>query len=492
MKAIKFTVALLILGLCLTFAPQQSVYAQSPAYETSFRTAITYQNVGNAAATISVQFYNENNSTPITLTRPDLAAGAGTSLFLGSLNEISSGFKGSAVLSSNQALVATMVQVPSSTTVKNRPLANGFMGSDGATSYLIASVLKNKFNTNSVFSAQNVTSSPVNLTIKFFDAANPSAAPIEVTHSNLPAGAAKYYDMGQVSQVPDGFNGSAVIESTGNIVAAAQELSTNGTNASSFEGIASGGNTVYMASALCGAFGTNSAYAIQNTSQSATANVTVEFTMKAVGGTTVTTSSATGSIAPGAKMSIRGCNPADNPQGWTVSGGGNPDNTSGSAKITSTGAEIVALGKVSGGGRSTAFIGSTSGAATLACPYVRWSETKFTTGQYQRGSLAIQNVGSSDVSNVQVEYRNKNGELVGTDTIASIAAGGKGNSKPSNVGAAANEFGQPEGNPGGGFGGGAVIKGPAGSQLIATVRISSKVPAADQTVAEDYNCIPIQ
>jgi hypothetical protein len=54
---------------------------------------------------------------------------------------------------------------------------------------------------------------------------------------------------------------------------------------------------------------------------------------------------------------------------------------------------------------------------------------------------------------------------------------------------ALTEFGNPEANPGGGFGGSAIIEGPAGSQLIAVVRISSSTTGG--VVAEDYNGIQI-
>jgi hypothetical protein len=280
----------------------------------------------------------------------------------------------------------------------------------------------------------------------------------------LPAGAAKYYDLGDISALPDNFNGSATISATGDIVAAAQELSTNDTGASSFEGVSEGATTVYMPSAICDAFGgQNSAYAVQNTSSTDTANVVVTYSSG---------NTAEAAIGPGAKASFQGC---DN--------GGNSAGFSGSATITSD-QDIVAIGKVFGAGLSTAFVGETAGSDTLALPYVRWSETQYDSGVRQRAYIAIQNVGSSDVSNVEVEYRDKDGNLVGTDTIASIAAGAKANTKPINVGNAAAEFGYV-----GGFGGGAIINGPAGSELVAVVRIQSKVSSG--AVAEDYNGISI-
>jgi hypothetical protein len=464
MKAIMRTsVVILAVALFLMLGQVQSASAQDPAYQTAFTTSITYQNVGTASATIQILFYSENSGTAITIDRDPLAPDAGASVFVGSLDSLGSSFTGSAVLTSDQPVVATMVQVPSSDTVKNRPLSNGFSSDSGATEILLATTLKNRFNSTTVFSIQNISGSAVNVEVKFYDASDNGSLAHTETHNGLPAGAAKYYDLGNISEIPDNFNGSATISANGNIVAAAQELSINGTGASSFEGVNQGATTVYMPSAICNAFGgQNSAYAVQNTSATQ-ANVTVTYSSG---------NTATAQIGSGAKASFQGCN-----------SGGNADGFSGSATITSDQA-IIAIGKVFGNGLSTAFLGEAAGFPKLALPYVRWSETQYDSGVRQRTFIAIQNVGGSTAS-VDIEYRDKDGNLVGTDTI-SIPAGEKANSKPINVGSAADEFGYV-----GGFGGGAIVSSP-GSQLVAIARVQSKVPADGSTVAEDYNGIPIE
>lgn len=457
--------------------------AQSPAYQTPFTTSVTYQNVGISNATIVFSFYPEMNASPITVNKT-LAAGAGTSLYLGSIDTLPANFTGSAVLSSDANIVATLVQIPTSTTVKNRPLSNGF--SSGATDVRIASVLKNKFNTTSRFSVQNADSGAIDLTVKFYDAAAPTAAPIVVTQANIPIGAAKAYDLGNMAQLPASFNGSAVLSAVksgtstpANIVASAMELSTNGDAASAFEGASSSAPTVYMASALCNAFGGafNSYYAVQNTGDAAT---------------TVTVTYSNGknnakSIEPGAKSSFNACEVAAN------------DGFSGSATITtSPSTNIVVLGKVSGGGISAAFLGESAGSEKLALPYVRWTnQAAYDAGGTQRTYIAIQNIGGSAVTGVEVQFLNKNGEVVGSQVLGSIANGAKLNSNASTATPASGhtateltEFGTPAGNPGGGYGGAVVVKGPAGSQLVAVARVTSLVNGA--TVGEDYNAIPIQ
>lgn len=450
-----------------------SSYAQIAA-NAAFTTSITYQNVGTDTATINFAFYPENNGTPINVPRT-LAAGAGSSIFVGSLTEILPGFSGSAVLSSDQPIVATLVQVSSDPLVKNRPLSNGF--ESGSSEVLFATVLKNQFSTTSRFSVQNVTSAPVNLTVNIYNADAPANPPIVVTHNNLPAGAAKYFDMGSLPQITAAsFNGSAtvtaVLSSNGttpaDIVGSAIEASTNGSAVSAFEGVSSGSGTVYMASALCNAFGASSAYAVQNVGGSPT-TVTVTYASGQ-------TDSAT--IQPGAKFSFQGCNKL-------------PAGTSTAATVTASGGgSIVVIGKVFGSGNSTAWVGAGSGSEEIALPYVRFTQSGWANGTRQRGYIAIQNIGSPlSAGSVTVTYRDLNGNIVGTHALGALATGAKANTNamhPDVVGNIADlqEFGYI-----GGFGGSVIIEGPTGSELVAIVRIQSNAGGTAVT-GEDATGIP--
>jgi hypothetical protein len=475
---------LLIVGL-LTLVAAGLASAQVPAYTTPFITSVTYQNVSNATANVIFNFYAENNATAIPISR-QLPANAGASLFIGSLSELGTSFSGSSVVSSDQPIVATLVQIPQSTTVKNRPLSNGF--STTSSQVLIATVLKNQFATTTKFSVQNADSGGVDIKVFFYNADNTAAPAIEVSRSNIPTGAAVFFDLGSLAEITAGsFNGSAIVQATktgtttpANIVASALELSTTGNAARAFEGVSQGATTVYMASALCNFANATSNYAVQNTDQTQATQVTVTFSNG---------NSTTATVAAGAKASINGC------------AGGNPDNFNGSAVVTSNPADIVVIGKVGGAGRSTAFLGESAGAGKLALPYVRWtSDAKFNAADAsrQRANIAIQNIGNSQVTGVVLRYLNKNGEVVGTHTLGAIDQNAKANSNATNATLASGhnaieleEFGNPEGQPDGqGFGGSVIIEGPTGSQLIATVRIATRF--GTEVLGEDYNGIPIQ
>ncbi len=456
-----------VLTLSLLLAAALPMVAFAGAYDTAFTTAITYQNVDTAATTnLQILFYDgPTDTSPTVITRPNLAAGAGTSLFIGGLSEIGPNFQGSAVMSSDRMLVATLVQLPqSSTTVKNRPLSNGFKA--GGPQSLIASVLKNQYDTTTRFSVQNVGGTPVSVAIDFY---NTSAVKVHTINTNIESGSAYLVDAGTISALGTSFNGSAVITATGgDIVSTALELEIVGVGAKAFEGVAAGSTTFYMPSALCGAYGANTAYAVQNTSLTTSTSVEVLYSNGR---------SETQSIGPGAKKSFVACNATGMPTGF-----------SGAAVITSDTTPVIAVGKAYGSGLATAFVGASAGSQYLALPYVRWAtDADYAGGLGQRTFITIQNIGSSDLASgsVKVDYIDKNGAVVATHTLGAISQGGKTNSSASAAGL--TEFGK---YSDGSYGGGAIVYGPSGAELAVVGRVSTQTGPGTY-VAEDYNGIDI-
>lgn len=471
----------LILALLIVVSAVGVAFAQDTGYNVKYITSITYQNVNEPAkaGTVVFRFYNEKSGTSVDITR-SIASGAGSSLFLGGLSgdeALPSNFLGSAVASSDVKVVATMVQIPQSDTVKNRPLSNGF--SAGNSQVLLATILKNQFQQSSRFSIQNASNGAIDITIEFYAAGSntPALTLNGADEQGIPAGAAKYYDAGTLAGLPDPFNGSAVVTAVeagtttpANIVGSVLEMQTASVGTRAFEGVNTGAQTVYMATALCNAFGGQTTnYAVQNVETSGSADVTVDY-----GGGI----SETKNVAAGGKASFNACQ------------AGAPNGFSGAATITSS-ADLVVIGKVGGAGRFTAWVGEPSGAQKLALPYVRWtSQANFDSGARQRGNIAIQNIGSGP-ANITVTYLDKDGNTVGTHTINNVAQFAKANSNAAAAtGDAARlaEFGYPEGNGGSGFGGSAIIT--SNQDVIAVVRIASTTPAG--VVNEDYNGIPVE
>lgn len=483
MKSKLLIVFVMIAMLSVLVAPSS---VQAAAYGLAFTTSVTYQNVSTAESTIDFVFYPGGNGTGIPINRPNLPAMAASSLFVGGLTEIDPGFQGSAVLMTSEQVAATLVQLPpSGSAVKVRPLSNGI--GQGSDYVLVPTVLKNTFGKHSVWSVQNVDGVGADLTITF----NPvSGAPIVVDVTDLPAGAARYFDMSTAPEiVAASFNGSVTIEAVqtgtanpGSVIASALELGITNNEAYAFEAFTTGSGTVYMPSAFCKWGPTrkvSSAFAVQNTEPVGGADAVVNITWS--NGNT----DGPITIAPGGKASISGCG---------TTGTVNPENWLGSAILSSTGGEIVAIGKVGGdGGYSTAYSGFAGGFDSVAMPYVRWSQTQYLTGARQQVNIAIQNVGGADIAagDIVISYYDATGALVGTDSNpALVAIGGKYSSNANKIaGGVGAEFGYAVA---GVIGGGAVVTAPAGAQLAIIGRVCTYNTALGVAACEDYSGYPIQ
>jgi hypothetical protein len=476
MKNKLFTMLIVVTILLSVFVGS----ASAQAYYAHFTTSITYVNVGTATtSTLDLLFYAKPDSvSPTTYSLPALAPNAAGSLFVGNLDNsvVPAGFQGDAIMQSDQPMLVTLVQIPQNAgAVKNRALSNGFGA--GAPQALIATVLKNQFNTNTIFSIQNADSVMNTVTISFY---NTAAAMVYSFSQDIQAGAPFYVDAGQLAGLPNPFNGSAVVQATrsgggaGSIVSSAMELEITTTGLKAFEGVAAGSLKYYMPSALCVVFGgTSTSYAIQNTSLTNSTDVTVTYTDN-----NGATFNETKTIGPGAKASFVACDVMN-------------DSTYGAAVVQSTTQPVVAIGKAYGAGLSTAFNGVDMGYQVIGLPYVRWATAAdFAAGSKQRTFITIQNVGADIVAGdtITVKYVGPDGSVKGTHTYTvpsgGLPNGAKFTSNASNAGL--SEFGY----YGSVFGGAAVITGPVGSELAAVARVSSQI-AASQFVSEDYNSQPV-
>jgi hypothetical protein len=337
----------------------------------------------------------------------------------------------------------------------------------------------------------------IDIKVTLYATATPTTPKLIFTVEDIAPKATKYLRMDSVDsrdyKVPltdEFFNGSAIVEAfvadtnTPTIIAGTVVELAN-TNplvaniytdpaqrytAAAYEATRNGATTLYMATALCNSNGTTTTYAVQNIDAlAATVKVTYSDSQQQ-----------TQTIQPGAKYSFDAC---------TVHGA----SFSGSAKIESTNSKLItAIGKAwktSDANFVTAFEGVMQGGAKIALPYVRYtSDTNYNNGSRQRTFIAIQNVGNTTVYDVQVKYLNASGGIVGTHTITSIDPNKKANSWATLASGNASqlqEFGYPESNLGGVYGGAVIIE-DAGSQLIALARVTTKDTNTNSEVAEDY------
>ncbi|MFZ5917804.1 MAG: hypothetical protein ACOYZ7_12765 [Chloroflexota bacterium] len=488
--------------------------AQS-AKDASWVVSVTYQNVGTEAATITVNFYAEGSATAIPFNPLQgigdgtLAAGAGASFYIGSVSGISDGWRGSAVMSADQPLVATVVQFSQDAGFKMRLLSNGFQSGDASEQYLVATVLLNKFGRTTVFSVQNTENSAIDATINFYDADNNGALASTITHE-IPAQSSKYIDMSNsadtgLSSSLTSFNGSAIITAefvsggAANVVAAASEYYTTRPVAANFEGVplSKAATTVYLATGLCERYGLDTYYAVQNASLTPGEDAFIEVTYRDTNGNTVATDGRY-EIGPGQKKSIVTCSPSDSTDMSNFTGSA-VINSYNAATGTTAGAPIVAIGKAqtsANAGTSTtadaftAFLGEPAGVSKIAVPFIRWaSDANFIASNpgKQRTYIAIQNLGSSTVK-VNVTYKDRNGSTVGSTQTLTIAGYAKANSDPASAGVLnvstdmnTDEFGYYKD---GGYGAGAIIEAHPDNPTATFIAI---VRANNQGASEDYN-----
>jgi hypothetical protein len=471
----------------------------------SWVVSITYQNVGTDTANVSIDFYPEGIATPVHYALADLNAGAATSLYVGSLTDVTAGFRGSAVMSSTQPLVATVVQLHANAageTVAVRMLSNGFGDADGSSQFLLATVLANTYSRTTIFSVQNIESETVTATFKFYDTTGTLAS---TKVYDILAQSTKYIEMDQTSQTglaSSTFNGSAIVTAVmksdgttpARVVATENEYYTNKFDAASFEGLPSSkaATTIYLATGLCKKSGLTTSYAVQNSSLTTATHITVSYYNPSDGSLKTTDGPYT--IGAGQKKSIGTCSPNSGMDmtGW-----------SGSTIVVSDTTPIVAIGRASDATNGTdpryanvftAFNGESGGYAKLALPYVRWAnDTHYLAvtnySAWQRAYLAIQNV-SAVSGKVNVSYLDKTGAAVATVSLT-IPAGSKGNTDPSSAGALgqngmnAGEFGY---YTNGSYGGGVILQvdpSTPNARFIAIARVTNP------GMGEDYNAVSI-
>ena len=495
----RFALAALLAAGAMPLSALRTTQAQPPSGSVSFTTRIYVQNPNPNPASVIVNFFDELGSgMPHSVNVPlNLNSNGSTEILVGTLSGLGSGWKGSAVISADQPVVAASMQVPPSG--YGHMMSNAFTSAEGTSNLFLTTFLRNVGNEVSLFGVQNIESEAINIRARFIDTAgNPVITPTLVLQANT----AKFFDAANAAATigpgfPATFNGSVVVTATkvsdgspARIVGISETRrndtgsSPNRFRAYAFEAIplAAGAQTIYVASALCkvGAGSQTTFVAVQNLSFTSSTVVTVTYAAGAN-----QPGQATNTLPPLAKWSFNPCQ----------TNGDLPYN--GAATITSSSQPIAAVGKnnqTSGTQPrySTAFLAQASGASRLAVPYIRWSPSS--PGTDFRSSIAIQNLGAIiPAGQLIVRYYAPDGTLVNTCTsVAALATGQKANSNVAAAFAGGTNFNctNPQPNDGAGysFTGSAVIEGPAGANLIAIIR--NTTPATSTQIhTEDFNAI---
>ena len=463
--------AIVVLSLLLLMSVL-SVWAQS-ATNAAWDSSITYYSPSDNEGHLVICYYGEGSGPPVCADGITLQPHKAGSLYIGTVGGLPDQFAGGAVLFSDVPVIATDVHFAAGGQAGQygRPLYTGFADADCAPTSYVSTVLYQQFGSTSMLAIQNADSSEITANLKVY--AVGSSTPTVDQDYIIPASSSVVLPASDIPGLPTGFTGSAVISGTGDLVVVVQETDDNGRGAKAFEGLPGGADRIYMATMMCEAYSgpENSYYAIQNVG-GATTNVTIDF--YDTSGTLVTTTPLI-PIAAGAKASI-------NPCSYVSSG------TAGSAVISSTLAPIIAMGKVgSPTGLATAFVGQSAGHSKVAAPYIRWAANP---AAEWRSYVAVMNVGSSNATDIVARYYDANGDLAGSETLASpgdpLPQYIKTNTNASTAGVLdlSGNFGI---SP---YGGAVEIE--SDQPIVVVVRVSRVVSLGAVTrFAEDYNAVPV-
>jgi hypothetical protein len=487
--------ALLAAG-AMPLSALRTTQAQPPSASQPFTTRIYVQNPNPNPASGIVNFFDELGSgMPHSVNVPfNLNSNGSTEILIGSLSGLGSGWKGSAVISADQPVVAASMQVPPSG--YGHMMSNAFTSAEGTSNLFLTTFLRDVGSEVSLFGVQNIESEAINIRARFIDTAgNPVITPTLVLQANT----AKFFDAANAAATigpsfPITFNGSVVVTATkvsdgspARIVGISETRrndtgsSPNRFRAYAFEAIplSAGAQTIYMPTALCksGPGSQTTFFAIQNLSFTSPTVITVTYT--AVTGSLPSPN--VQNLPPLAKVSVDPCQT----NGAAA--------YSGAATITSSSQPIAAVGKAAQTSGpltqprfTTAFLAQASGASRLAVPYIRWNPP----GTDFRSFVAIQNIGSTSIpaGQLTVTYYAQDGTVAANCTsVVAMPVGAKLNSTAANT-FPADFTCSPAVGLLSSFIGSAVIQGPSGSNLLAVVR--NFAPAASAQIhTEDFNAI---
>lgn len=388
--------ACLVLAVILLLTISVPGSAMSPAAAPTWNSTIYYYNPSTAGK-LTASFVG-SGTTPDDIGPKVVPAHGFGQILVGSTGD----FKGSAILSANIPLAAVYKQADAGSGAYAPVLYSSFDASQAGTSgkFYVPSVIHQGYYVSKI-GIQNVENGAVNLVLDFYDATT-GTRKTTLTPPPVAAEGSFVFEMTDtdVSGIGTSFDGSLVITATkvaggtaARVVAAVEELQSQGQRSYAFEGSGNPAATIYMPSAVC-RYTTKlltSYFAVQNAG-SADATITVSYYSSA--GVVLATHAA-GTVKPGAKISINTCDAKVYAQ---------MNGKFGTAVIKST-QPVVVVGKVNSiDGLATAYLGQSAGSKRVLLPYVAFNKTATGSISLTTTQIIIMNVSPTAASSVKVNF----------------------------------------------------------------------------------------
>jgi hypothetical protein len=262
MKVFRLAAALVMALALLVVAGPTSTYAAN-TYSTGFQ----IQNLSNATANVTIAFYPQGSATASANVSTTIAPNAAAT-YATLPSAVAAGFTGAAVISSDQS-VASLVNVIANGNFNYGASYSGVTA--GAKSVQLPLLFKNSFNFNTFFSVQNTSSTVANVTITY--SGGGLASPVTQS-AQIQPGSSTQFDQSGNTNLPSGFNGSAVITSDQDVAAAVVQAGP--TTLLSYNGFANTSTAPVFPLINANNFGFITGVSLQNAGTTAT-NVTVSY-----------------------------------------------------------------------------------------------------------------------------------------------------------------------------------------------------------------------
>jgi hypothetical protein len=222
-------------------------------------------NMGSADANITIVYYNQDGSEAGR--QQDVIARENSKTYIGATMQVSAGFQGSVVISSDQPVIAITNLLNSLTVPQLADSYSGFSG--GATTVNLPLIQRGNGGINSWITVQNAGSADATVNVAYSPGLAGSAATDTATIK--PGAARTFYQKGK-DQLGTRFVGSAKITTNGQpVVAIVNQENDDGKSLLTYGGLATNGSTTVAAPLVAADnFGSFTGIQILNTSASDT------------------------------------------------------------------------------------------------------------------------------------------------------------------------------------------------------------------------------
>jgi len=301
------------LSLALLMGANSTAYAQEPPGP--WASGISCVNLSPNNAAISLTFYQQGSSSIAHTFNDTISANSSKNYFSPNISGLASGFRGSAVIQSDQPVACNVNTQKQSAGTQNDPYrigtSAGASATEAAPTVYAPQVMKNLSGFSSYIAVQNTDTVATNVTVTYKDR-NGNSVPAATETINIPSQSTHIFYQSANANLPNNFLGAATISANNGTSKLAVIVNFYNSGASagtsqfhSYNGFSGGANKLYIPRFVRNFYGYNGGLTIQNIG---TGPAQVRITFNFAGNSYIYTS---GSILSGAALALYAPNIAE-------------------------------------------------------------------------------------------------------------------------------------------------------------------------------------